>query len=134
MTVRCILVDDSSRFLSAARALLEREGMVIAGVASTGADAMRLVQQLHPDVTLLDIDLGGESGLDVARRLAATATPPPVILISTHSAEDFAALIAASPAIGFLSKAQLSARAIRDLLDTGGDGASPPGLCTPRGR
>jgi len=68
------------------------------------------------EVTLVDIDLGGESGLDVARRLSAVPSPPPIILISTHDEQDFAGLIAASPAIGFLSKMDLSAVAIRSLL------------------
>ena len=115
MNVRCLIVDDSSWFLTAARRLLERQGMAVVGVASTGAQAVRLVARLRPDVTLVDIDLGGESGLDVARDVFMVASTP-VILISTHAEEDFASLIAASPAIGFLPKAALSANAIRDLL------------------
>jgi FixJ family two-component response regulator len=58
-------------------------------------------------VTLVAIDLGGESGLDVARALSAAATPAPVILISTHAEDDFGGLIVASPAIGFLPKVAL---------------------------
>jgi CheY-like chemotaxis protein len=120
--VRCLIVDDNARFLAAARGLLEREGMAVVGLASTGAQALRLAEELRPDVTLVDIDLGGESGLDVARRLSGPATPTPVILISTHAEEDFAALIAASPAIGFLAKTTLSAGAIQAMLDTPGAG------------
>ena len=124
MNLRCIIVDDSSRFLAAARGLLERQGMAVVGVASTGAQALRLAEELRPDVTLVDIDLGGESGLDVARELSGEATPIPVILTSTHAEEDFASLIGASPAIGFLPKAALSAAAIRDMLARPGHGAS----------
>jgi DNA-binding NarL/FixJ family response regulator len=116
VNARCLIVDDSSRFLAAARGLLEHEGMVVVAIASTGAEALRLTEELRPDVVLVDIDLGGESGLDVARQLAAAATPAPVILISTHAEEDFGGLIAASPAIGFLPKTALSAHAIRELL------------------
>jgi len=110
--LRCLIVDDSPRFLDAARGLLERQGVTVVGVASNSADALR------PDVTLLDIDLGGESGLELARRLHGQAGPAvaPVILISTHAEQDYAELIAASPAIGFLSKTALSGDAIRDLL------------------
>jgi DNA-binding NarL/FixJ family response regulator len=124
VTLRCLIVDDSLRFLAAARGLLERQGMAIVGVASTGAQALRLAEQLRPDVTLVDIDLGGESGLYVARELSGVASSIPVILISTHAEEDFASLIAASPAIGFLPKAALSAAAIRDMLARPGDGTS----------
>jgi CheY-like chemotaxis protein len=122
--LRCLLVDDSSRFLDAARGLLEHEGVTVVGVASTGAEALQRAGELRPDVTLLDIDLGGESGLELARRLRGQAGQAPVILISTHAEQDFAELIAASPAIGFLPKTALSADAIRDLLTGRGNGRS----------
>jgi len=114
--LRCLIVDDSPRFLDAARGLLERQGVAVVGVASTGAEALRRAGELRPDVTLVDIDLGGESGLELARRLRDQDGPVPVILISTHAEQDYAELIAASPAIGFLPKTALSADAIRDLL------------------
>jgi CheY-like chemotaxis protein len=116
--LRCLIVDDSRHFLDAARGLLERQGIAVVGVASTGAEAVQRVEELRPDVTLVDIDLGGESGFEVARRLQHDpgGTPRPVILISTHAELDYAELIAASPAIGFLSKSSLSADALRDLL------------------
>jgi CheY-like chemotaxis protein len=120
IAVRCLIVDDSTDFVAAARSLLERQGMTIVGVASTGADALRLYQQLRPDVTLVDIDLGGESGFTVAEQLhqAPSATSLPVILISTHDGQDFADMIAASPALGFVHKSTLTANAIRDLVDS----------------
>jgi DNA-binding NarL/FixJ family response regulator len=123
--MRCIIVDDSLRFLDAARGLLERQGVTVVGVASNSAEALQRVEALRPDVTLLDIDLGGESGLELARRLhdQAGQAPAPVILISTHAEQDYAELVAASPAIGFLAKSALSADAIRGLLAGHGDGA-----------
>ena len=65
--------------------------------------------------------LGSESGLDLARQIAEErhSGRTRVILISTHSAEDFADLIAATPAIGFLPKSRLSAGAIEQLLAEG---------------
>jgi CheY-like chemotaxis protein len=117
--LRCLIVDDNPHFLEAARELLEREGAVVVGVASTGAEAIERIQELSPDVTLLDIDLGGESGFEVARRLHQQAASP-VILISTHAEEDYADLIAASPALGFLAKSALSTSAVRDLFESRG--------------
>jgi DNA-binding NarL/FixJ family response regulator len=124
--LRCLIVDDSPRFLDAARGLLEGQGVMVVGQASSSAEALRRAEELRPDVTLLDIDLGGESGLELARRLQDQAGPAaaPVILISTHAEQDYAELIAASPAIGFLPKTALSAGAIHDLLAGRGDGAS----------
>ena len=126
--LRCLIVDDSPHFLHAARGLLERQGVTVVGVASNSADALRQAEELRPDVTLLDIDLGGESGLELARRLHGQAGHAPVILISTHAEQDYAELIAASPAVGFLSKTALSAAAIRDLLagDGGGQQVGEP--------
>ena len=118
MTLRCLIVDDSRRFLEAARDHLQREGIVVVGVASTIAQALEQAERLRPDVTLVDLDLAGESGFELARRLHGAAGPSPsrVILISTHDEDDFADLIAASPAVGFLPKTELSAGAIRGLL------------------
>jgi DNA-binding NarL/FixJ family response regulator len=117
MPIRCLIVDDSAAFLKAARSLLEKEGVAVVGVASTGAEALRQTRQLRPDVTLLDIDLAGESGFDLARQLTEDGqVPPRMILISTHAEADFADLIAESPVAGFLSKSDLSAQAIRLIL------------------
>jgi DNA-binding NarL/FixJ family response regulator len=121
--LRCLIVDDNRRFLDAARGLLEREGVAVVGVASTSAEALNQVQELQPDVTLVDIDLGGESGFELVRRLADLA-PLRMILVSTHAEQDYADLIAASPAIGFVPKSALSAAAIQALLD-GSDGDEP---------
>lgn len=121
--VSCLIVDDNAGFLVAAARLLRGQGLEVAGIARSGAEALRLVTELRPDVVLTDIDLGEESGLELAERLAGTVTAgppaydgPPIILISTHAEQDYRDLIAASPAIGFLPKAELSARAVEDLL------------------
>jgi DNA-binding NarL/FixJ family response regulator len=120
----CVIVDDNFEFLEAARSLLEREGVAVVGVAATGADALRRVAELGPRVVLVDIDLGGESGFDVARQIAKAAGAT-VILISTHAEDDLAELIAESPAAGFISKSELSAHAIQGLADGHSeDGAS----------
>jgi DNA-binding NarL/FixJ family response regulator len=118
MELRCLIVDDSPHFLAAARGLLEREGMLVVAVATNGDDAVRRAKELGPNVTLVDIDLGGESGFDVVRRLGRETdlAPSTVILVSTHAEEDYAELISASPVAGFLSKTRLSASAVRGLL------------------
>ena len=122
MPLRCVIVDDNLGFLHAARLLLEQEGLQVVGVATSGDEALRAVAELRPDVTLLDIDLGGESGFDVARRLTDDRNPGAgqLILISTHSEEDLVDLIKESPAIGFLGKPSLSATTIMGLLETPG--------------
>lgn len=116
--LRCVIVDDDVTFLDAARALLERDGVTVAGVARTGAEAVRGVEALRPDVVLIDIRLDGESGFDVARQLAADGQAAALIMISTDAGEDYADVIADSPVAGFAPKAQLSGAAIRRILET----------------
>jgi DNA-binding NarL/FixJ family response regulator len=126
MTVRCLVVDDNRDFLQAARKILESGGITVVGAASSSAEALLQAEESNPDIVLVDIVLGSESGFDLARKLTATTVPPrAVILISTHGEEDFSDLIAASPAIGFLPKWKLSARAIEKLLQGRGDGDQP---------
>ena len=97
--MRLLLVDDSPHFVQAARGLLERQGLTVVGVAAHGSEALRQAQALRPDVTLVDIDLGGESGFELARRLHQEAglAPGELILIPIHDPDDFAELIAAQP-------------------------------------
>jgi two-component system nitrate/nitrite response regulator NarL len=121
MSVRCLLVDDSHDFLQTARKVLESGGITVVGHASSSAEALLQASETSPDVVLVDISLGSESGFDLARRLttAPETRRSAVILISTHSEEDFTDLIAASAAIGFLPKWKLSAGAVEDLLGRG---------------
>lgn len=128
--MRCLIVDDSADFRGAARPMLERGGITVVASAADGDEALGLCAELRPDLALVDVDLGGESGFDVAERLCAADAGhrPAVILISTFAEQDLAELIAASPAAGFVSKMALSADAIRDVL------AGVAGLSGPQGR
>ncbi len=108
-----MIVDDNPSVIAAARGLLERDGITIAGVATNAADAVRTVEELRPDVALVDIDLGGESGFELARRLAPTT----VILISTHAEGDYVDLVEASPAAGsWRSRTSRRARSARSSV------------------
>jgi CheY-like chemotaxis protein len=118
MPLRCLLVDDNEAFLKAASLLLEREGVTVVGVASRIAEALRQAGALRPDVILVDIGLGDESGFDLARLLVpdGRGDGAEVILISTAAEEDYRELIDESPAAGFLPKSELSARDISRIL------------------
>ena len=114
--LRCVIVDDDEAFVEVARGVLERDGVSVAGSASSCAEAVQRAGALRPDVVLIDIRLGGESGFEVARRLASNGHAAAMIMISTHSGADYADLIAESPAAGFVPKAHLSGAAIRHVL------------------
>jgi DNA-binding NarL/FixJ family response regulator len=101
--------------------LLTGEGLEIVGVASTAEEALRGVERAEPDVVLIDVELGQDSGFDLARRFQQETgvDSSRVIMISTHAEEDIAELMPAAAAAAFLSKSRLSAHAIRQILDDG---------------
>jgi DNA-binding NarL/FixJ family response regulator len=114
---RCLIVDDNAAFLRAARELLERQGLRVVGLASTSAEAVALADHLRPEFALVDVDLGEESGFDIARALVEGHEALPVVLISAYAENDFTELIHDSPAVGFVSKSGLSRQALDELLD-----------------
>jgi DNA-binding NarL/FixJ family response regulator len=118
MTLRVLIVDDNEPFRDAASVLLRREGVEVVGVASTSEETVLRAAQLQPDVVLVDVMLGPDSGVDLARRLDEEGwlNGGAVILVSTHAEADLVDLIADGPAIGFLPKTDLSADAIRRIL------------------
>jgi CheY-like chemotaxis protein len=100
--------------------------LTVAGVASSIAEALKQARALRPDLILVDIGLGKESGFTLARLLAhddqgnddqgTNDQGADVILISAGAEADYADLIAESPAAGFLAKSELSAWRIDRLL------------------
>src|SRR3954465_7825780 len=119
MHLRCLIVDDNARFREEMRGLLAEQGLDVVGGAGSAADAHRQIAELRPDVALIHIDLGGESGLELPRQLRKEprdGAKPHVILISTHDEAEYRDLIQASSAIGFLAKSDLSAAGIRRML------------------
>jgi DNA-binding NarL/FixJ family response regulator len=129
MPLRCLIVDDNVSFRDEMCALLEEQGISVVGGAGSGTEACQQIAELRPDVALVDIDLGGESGLELVRTLYARSSRtavPNVILISTHDGSEYADLIEASPALGFLAKTDLSAATILQMVATV-DGSAPSG-------
>jgi CheY-like chemotaxis protein len=121
MPLTCLIVDDSFEFFEAAAQLLSGDGVTVVGFATTSDEAVEAALALRPGVALVDIDLGAESGFDVARRLAQLPDGgPPIVLISAESGSELAELVDASDALGFVSKTDLSGDAIRNVLDHSG--------------
>jgi DNA-binding NarL/FixJ family response regulator len=117
MARRVLIVDDSPGFRAQARTLLVSAGYAVVGEAEDGSAGVRMARALTPEVVLLDVQLPDISGFDVARRLHEDADPPAIILISSREASDYGGGISRSGARGFISKAELSARALDALLD-----------------
>jgi len=114
--MRYLLVDDNEPFLEASRTLLSREGLDVVGTAATAPEGLRAAEDLDPDVILVDVDLGAESGLALAARLAGARAGWGVIFMSTYSAEDYAELAAEAGALGFLAKSELCRDAVEAIV------------------
>jgi two-component system, NarL family, nitrate/nitrite response regulator NarL len=114
--VRVLIVDDHAEFRESARALLEAEGLEVAGVAADAEEAVAEAVILAPDVVLLDVQLPGEDGFVAADRLSGLPHPPRVVMVSSRDARSYAARLAQSTAVGFLGKSELSAAALTRLL------------------
>jgi two-component system response regulator EvgA len=110
-----LIVDDHAAFRSAARHLLEGEDFEVVGEAEDGASGLALARELEPELVLLDVVLPDSSGFDVAEELASG--PSKIVLVSSRGRADFGPRLRRSPALGFVSKDQLSGETIRALLE-----------------
>jgi two-component system response regulator EvgA len=108
-----LIVDDHPEFRSFARMLLEAEGFDVAGEAADGESALQAVAELRPDAVLLDVQLPGIDGIEVARRLAGTEGAPRVVLTSTREASDYGSR---QDHARFLPKRELSGAALLSAL------------------
>jgi len=111
-----LVVDDHPGFRVLARRLLEDAGYTVVGEASTGAEAVHQVEQLKPDVVLLDIQLPDLDGFGVATLLNSRPAPPTIVLISSRDIVDYEPRMNECGAIGFIAKADLSRLSLRTLL------------------
>ena len=111
-----MIVDDHRSFRQAARRVLESAGFVIVGEAADGESALDAILDLRPDVVLLDVQLPGIDGFEVASRLVARGDAPLIVMTSSRERADFGPLIEQSGARGFIHKADLSGLAISAVL------------------
>ncbi|MDP9075604.1 MAG: response regulator transcription factor [Actinomycetota bacterium] len=116
--VRVLVVDDQAPFRVAARAVLDRtEGFWLVGEAVSGAEAVTRVAELHPDMVLMDIDLGDRDGVAVTAELTTADAALVVVLISTHLVDELPSGARSCGARGYVNKAQLSPSVLRDMWD-----------------
>jgi DNA-binding NarL/FixJ family response regulator len=112
-----LIVDDHAPFRPAARLLLERAGFDVVGESADAAGALAAVAELRPAVVLLDIGLPDGDGFEVAERLAEGDDLPSVIRVSSRELAGYRGRLSASPARGFIAKADLSGEAVTALVE-----------------
>ena len=120
--VTVLVVDDQSPFREAARAVLQRlSGFDLIGEAESGEDAVERVGELHPDLVLMDINMGGIDGIEATARITALHPTVKVVLLSTYELSDLPPAARTSGAVAYVNKDDFGGRALRRLWEAGGD-------------
>lgn len=117
MPSNVLIVDDHPGFRASARRLLASHGYEVVGEAASGKEALEAVRSLGPELVLLDVGLPDADGIELARALSERHPEARVVLVSSRDREEVDPLLDGAGAAGFIPKAELSASALRDLLD-----------------
>jgi DNA-binding NarL/FixJ family response regulator len=102
--LRVLLADDHSIVRRGLRGLIEAEGLTVVGEAGDGLEAVRLCEELRPDMLILDIGMPKLNGLEVAARVQKLDRPPGVIILSVHGDESYIMRALAAGARAYLLK------------------------------
>ncbi len=104
-TIRVVLAEDHPVVREGIRTLLERApDLVVVAEASDGQEALRLVEEMAPDVLLLDMEMPGLTGVEVARRLQAARSPVRILALSSHDDDQYIFGLLEAGAAGYLLK------------------------------
>jgi DNA-binding NarL/FixJ family response regulator len=106
---RVLIVDDHPAFRAAARELLTHRGYSVVGESACAETAIAAAARLQPDAVLLDVHLGDDDGLEVARAIQRTCPRAAVLLVSNCDYGDNEFLVRRAGAVGFLVKSRLAA-------------------------
>ena len=106
-SVRVLIVDDQLPFREASRMVVEMtDGFEVSGEAENGEHAIALVEELKPDLVLMDVQMPGIDGIETTRRITSAPNPPVVVVMSTHESGDYVGVALAAGAVAFVPKSQ----------------------------
>ncbi len=113
-TTRVVLADDHPIVRASIRRLLEKAGDIeVVGEASDGIETIRLVEELAPDVLLLDVEMPGMKGFEVARHFQTVGAPVRILALSAYDDKQYILAMLASGATGYLTKEEAPQTIIR---------------------
>jgi two-component system, NarL family, response regulator NreC len=102
--LRVLLADDHGIVRRGLRSLIEEAGLCVVAEASDGLEALRLTEELKPDLLVLDIGMPRLSGIEVAARSQKLDRPPRVVILSMHADESYIIRALAAGARAYLLK------------------------------
>jgi two-component system response regulator NreC len=108
MPIRVILADDHHIVRQGLRLVLEKEHIEVLGEASDGLEAIRLIQELLPEIAVVDLDMPGLDGLGVLREAARLSPQTRTIILTRHMEEPYAVEALRIGARGYVLKTQAS--------------------------
>lgn len=117
MPLRVLLADDHAMFLQGLRSLLEREGIVVAGEALDGREAVLLAGKHKPDVAILDLTMPLLNGLDAAREIRKVSPDTKLIILTRHTEEQYVIEALRAGVSGFLLKTKAAAVLVQTIKD-----------------
>jgi len=104
MTIRLLLADDHTMLREGLRRSMEGEGFDVVGEASDGDEAVRLAEELHPDVVLMDVSMPVMDGIEATRLLKERLRDTQVVMLTMHADEDLIVKAVRAGAAGYLVK------------------------------
>lgn len=114
--VSVLIVDDQVRFRRAAAAVVKvTGGFEVVGEAESGEEAVKLAGSLAPQLVLMDINMGGISGIEATRRIKSGWPEVAVVLLSTYQAEDLPADVGSSGALAYVHKEDFGPRVLEEV-------------------
>ncbi|MCU1398567.1 MAG: response regulator receiver protein [Acidimicrobiales bacterium] len=126
--VTVLVVDDQAPFRAAARAVVDRlAGFEIVAEAESGESAIEMVDALHPQVILMDINMGGIDGIEATTRIAGKHPQTMIVLLSTYELGDLPPSARTSGASAYVNKDEFGGRILRTLWENAGDPTFRPG-------
>ena len=119
--VRVLIVDDQLPFREASRMVVEMtDGFEVTGEAENGEQAIALVEELKPDLVLMDVQMPGMDGVETTRRITSVPNPPVVVVMSTHESGDYVDVAIAAGAVGFVPKSQFGLDTLDEMWTLAG--------------
>jgi DNA-binding NarL/FixJ family response regulator len=109
MAISLIVADDHPVFRHGLRALLEKGGYAVVGEASDGYEALKVAQQMHPDIVLLDFSMPRLNGLDAAREIIKASPRSKIILLTAHREEQYVQQALQAGVRGYVLKSEATA-------------------------